>query len=191
MTQFKKLLWKTKTGQFLKFFDERDSNFEENFQKLQRLWFDFPSISNSIEYQDLWPEAQEDEWLYVTLSDEYKQQFLGEFLQLADTTDAYNLVNEDNYKKLTTVFLIYGNKILFSCIEPRFLIKNKTRFVFDEIVTLKEEENSVLFEWKIFAYFDWSTKIFLETLVMLAGFFDKSLQKYLKQWLLTRKLESF
>ena len=35
MTQFKKLLWKTKTGQFLKFFDERDSNFEENlFSKI-------------------------------------------------------------------------------------------------------------------------------------------------------------
>lgn len=90
---------------------------------------------------------QDDEWLYVTLSDAHKQFFLGRFLQLANTTDAYNLVDSDNYKNLKIVFLVYGNQILFSYIEPRFLIKHQTKFViFDERVILQEEHDSLVFE---------------------------------------------
>ena len=156
----------------------KDYDFEENFQKLQRLWFVFPLINNSIEYQNLWVEVQDDEWLYVTLSDAHKQFFLGRFLQLANTTDAYNLVDSDNYKNLKIVFLVYGNQILFSYIEPRFLIKHQTKFViFDERVILQEEHDSLVFEWKIYAYFDWNNKIYFRNFINARKIFWQNFTK--------------
>lgn len=175
----KKFVGRLKNGNSVLIFSESSKNLI-----LIENEFNFPSISLEKEFQ---PDYTLDtsEWFYVHLNDEDKAQMIGPYLPAAiSTADANNIVS-NQYKELTTLYLVSNDnqeklKIIFNRVFDKFHIESKTflKFINSNEATVTKEKDVIEFNNSIDAYWDGGTsKLYFKSYSTIKPLF-KGLEKF-------------
>lgn len=139
----------------VRIFDEHSANFNEVCAL-----FGYPDVSNTKEF-DANIKLEEDEWFFVVLNDEQKNNMLNQYFRLLVNSASTNQIISEQYREVQAIFLISKDdeqqnyKILFSKITPTARIVNK-KFILRNNwdPQLKEINGWIDITWKIDAYRD-------------------------------------
>lgn len=139
-------------------FDENSSSFS-----WIELLYKKPTIENEKEF-DANLKIEDDEWFFVNLSEEQKNEMLWNYFKTINGSWSTNLITIDDYEKIKALYFIEKNEeninILFSKVFPKQKIQSSNYLVIDWEPSLKNRLNSIDVNWNIDAYWNWEKLYF-------------------------------
>ena len=68
---------------------------------------------------------EDGEWFYVNLSEDDKRELLGAYLDVSESPSSVNPILQDQYDLVNCLYGYDGERIIFTKITPKYIIKNK------------------------------------------------------------------
>lgn len=122
-----------------------------------------PIIDSEKEF-DANLKIEDDEWFYIQLSDEQKEEMLWDYFKSINWSGSTNLISISDYEKIKALYFIEKEdqniNILFSKVFPKQKIQSSDYIVIDWDPSLKKRLNSIDINWTINAYWNWEKLYF-------------------------------
>jgi len=178
-------------------FDENSSSFN-----WIELLYKKPTIENEKEF-DANLKIEDDEWFFVKLLEEQKNEMLWNYFKTINWSWSANLITIDDYEKIKALYFIEKDEkninILFSKVFPKQKIQSSNYLVIDWEPSLKNRLNSIDVNWNIDAYWNWEKlyfknyKTIMSLFLWISDFYitatPEQKEKFMNNWFFNLKKE--
>ncbi len=144
----KKIFAKLKNDQHVTVFDDAEIDSLKELYKV-------PNVTLAIPFEvDSRPLA-EGEWYFIVLTEEQKEEMLGEYMTLGDGRTA-DPIGKDHYDQLRAIYMVSGEETLFTKITSRHVAGAKQYVAFDAEGKphMAAQSNSILLTGEVDAYYN-------------------------------------
>lgn len=157
---------KGKTGQHQILMNDNNELNSINFYKA-------PNIIEAVLY-DPERKRQQNEWYYVELTDDQKQEMISPYLSKAESSADLNRSTKDDYQNIESVYRILDPDIIFTRITDGYKIENKMFLNFHDTghATLETQKCAIAFNGVPDAYFDGDRRLYFRDFSKIRVLFD-------------------
>ena len=120
-------------------------------QKIQNIW-----NSESVILFNPESSLNDDEWFYVELNEELKQEIIGPYFNVIDNTIWINQIEKEDFKNVSAISLVENwenEKLIITKVFPKYYIKKKLISFDWEELKLKDENSNIVFSWDVDIYY--------------------------------------
>ncbi len=167
----KKIFARLKNKQHVVVFNDAEIDAVKDIYKI-------PNTKNSIPFEKDCSKIGEEQWYFVTPTEEQKEEMLGEYVSESGSA-MLSVISPDYYKEVNVIYAVSGVEKLFTKITTRHIMQAQKCIAFNEKPTVVEQGNSILLTGEVDAYWN-GTQLYFKKFSFVRSLFP-GIQKMYKE----------